>query len=87
MMLRQEAALDRSIDRKVRILLRLRKESTNLQIAPTGQDDGAGIENIEEPLDTDMSSDDSQSEGFATPPIPPPISAKVSRVQMAPGQR
>ena len=29
MMLRQEAALDRSIDRKVRILLTLRKESTN----------------------------------------------------------
>ena len=34
MMLRQEAALDRSIDRKVRILLRLRKESANLPIAP-----------------------------------------------------
>ncbi len=29
MLLRQEGALDRSIDRKVRILLRLRKESPN----------------------------------------------------------
>ena len=51
MMLRQEAALDRSIDRKVRILLRLRKEFTNLPIAPPGQDDGARMENIEEVLD------------------------------------
>jgi hypothetical protein len=40
MMLRQEAALDRSIDRKVRILLRLRKESANLPTAPAGQDLG-----------------------------------------------
>jgi len=63
MMLRQEAALDHSIDRKVRILLRLRKESTNLPVAPAGRDDGAGIENIEEPLDSDISPDNSQSVG------------------------
>jgi hypothetical protein len=56
MMLRQEAALDRSIDRKVRILLRLRKESTNFPVAPAGEDDGAGMENIEEVLDGDISS-------------------------------
>jgi hypothetical protein len=47
MMLRQEGALDRSIDRKVRILLRLRKEFTDLPVAPAGQDDGARMANIE----------------------------------------
>jgi hypothetical protein len=61
MMLRQEAALDRSIDRKVRILLRLRKESTNLPVTPAGQDNGAGMENIEESLGTDIVPDNSQS--------------------------
>jgi hypothetical protein len=60
MMLRQEAALDRSIDRKVRILWRLRKEFTNLPTAPSGQHDGARMENIEEALDRDISSHDSQ---------------------------
>ena len=53
MMLRQEGALDRSIDRKVRILLRLRKESANLPIAPPGQDDGTRTENTEEALNSD----------------------------------
>ena len=61
MMLRQEAALDRSIDRKVRILLRLRKESTNFPVAPAGQDDGGRMENIEEGLGTDIVPDNSQS--------------------------
>jgi hypothetical protein len=56
MMLRQEGALDRSIDRKVRILWRLRKDFTNLPITPAGQDDGARMENIEEALDSDISS-------------------------------
>jgi hypothetical protein len=60
MMLRQEGALDRSIDRKVRILLRLRKESTNLPVALTGQDDGGRMENVEEALDSDIVSEDSQ---------------------------
>ena len=41
MMLRQEAALDRSIDRKVRILLKLREESNNPPIALPGQTDGS----------------------------------------------
>jgi hypothetical protein len=63
MMLRQEAALDRSIDRKVRILLRLRKESSNLPIPPLGEDDGARMENVEETIDSDMSSDNSQTVG------------------------
>jgi hypothetical protein len=61
MMLRQEGALDRSIDRKVRILLRLRKESTNLPAAPAGQDDGAGMVSIEASLDSDIPSETSQS--------------------------
>jgi hypothetical protein len=57
MMLRQEGALDRSIDRKVRILLRLRKDAADLPIAPAGQDDGAGMENIEGAPDDDSVSD------------------------------
>jgi hypothetical protein len=60
MMLRQEGALDRSIDRKVRIQLRLRKESTKLPTAPAGQDDGAKMEGTEETADSDIVSDDSQ---------------------------
>jgi hypothetical protein len=63
MMLRQEAALDRSIDRKVRILLRLRKESTNPPIAPTGQDDGPRVGSMEEIGDSDIPSYNSQSVG------------------------
>jgi hypothetical protein len=62
MMLRQEGALDRSIDRKVRILLRLRKESANLPVAPAGQDDGARMENFEEVLDSDIMPDNPQGE-------------------------
>jgi hypothetical protein len=61
MMLRQEAALDRSIDRKVRILLRLRKEFSNLPIAPAGQDDGARMESIEGALGSDIVSHSPQS--------------------------
>ena len=60
MMLRQEAALDRSIDRKVRILLRLRKESTNPPTAPPDQDDGPPVGNMEEIVDSDIASDNSQ---------------------------
>jgi hypothetical protein len=61
MMLRQEAALDRSIDRKVRILLRLRKEAADLPITPTGHDDGARMENMEEVLVGDIVSETPQS--------------------------
>ena len=61
MMLRQEAALDRSIDRKVRILLRVRKEATDLPITPTGHDDGARMENMEEVLVGDIVSETPQS--------------------------
>jgi hypothetical protein len=60
MMLRQEAALDRSIDRKVRILLRLRKESTNLPTAPAGQDDSARMDNVEETIGSDIAPENSQ---------------------------
>jgi len=62
-MLRQEAALDHSIDRKVRILLRLRKESTNPPVAPTGQDDGPRVGKMEEIVNSDIASDNSQSVG------------------------
>ena len=72
MMLRQEAALDRSIDRKVRILLRLRKESTNFPVAPAGEDDGGRMKNIEEALDSDISSHDSQSEELTNLSVAPP---------------
>ena len=60
MLLRQEGALDRSIDRKVRILMGLRKESTNLRTAPAGEAEGARMENIEVALDSDIVSYDSQ---------------------------
>ena len=45
----------------MRILLRLRKESTNLPVTPAGQDNGAGMENIEEGHDSDNPPDNSQS--------------------------
>ena len=61
MMLRQEAALDRSIDRKVRILLTLRKESINPLIAPGGQDNGAKTENTQDATDSDIMPDTTQS--------------------------
>jgi hypothetical protein len=60
MMLRQEAALDRSIDRKVRILMRLRKEYTGLASAPHGEGDGGRVENMEGLPDSDIMSYTSQ---------------------------
>jgi hypothetical protein len=61
MMLRQEAALDCSIDPKVRILLRLRKESANPPLTPpTGHDDEPRMENVAEALDSDIVPDDAQ---------------------------
>jgi hypothetical protein len=60
MMLLQEGALDRPIDRKVRILLRLRKEVNNLPTAPVGQDEVSTIENTEEVIDSDIMSYTSQ---------------------------
>ena len=71
MMLRQEAALDRSIDRKVRILLRLRKEFTDLPVAPPGEGDGGRIEKIEKAHDSDIASQNSQTEEFTNLPIAP----------------
>jgi len=46
----------------VRILMRLRKESANLPVAPAGQDDGARMENIDEVLDSDIMPDNPQGE-------------------------
>jgi hypothetical protein len=63
MMLRQEAALDHSIDRKVRILLRLRKDAADRPVAPPSQDDGAGMENIEEMVASDISAQTPQGVG------------------------
>jgi hypothetical protein len=62
MMLRQEAALDQSIDRKMRILLRLRKDAADRAVAPASQDqdDGVRMENIEEMVESDISAEDSQ---------------------------
>ena len=45
----------------MRILLRLRKESTNPPVAPAGQDDGGKMENIEDVPDRDIVSEHSQS--------------------------
>ncbi|MGD0011806.1 MAG: hypothetical protein ABSE93_25115 [Terriglobia bacterium] len=44
----------------MRILLRLRKESTNLPVAPAGQDDGGRMENIEDVPDRDIVSANSR---------------------------
>jgi hypothetical protein len=57
MLLRQEASLDRSIDSKVRILLRLRKEFASRPITPPPLDDGAMLGGMEEIFDSDISSD------------------------------
>ena len=56
MLLRQEAALDRSIDRKVRILLALRKELAMRPMAPPGEDDGERKESMEEVGGSDIMS-------------------------------
>ena len=56
MLLRQEASLDRSIDRKVRILIRLRKDSADLPIGPAGQEDGGKMDKIEEMPEGDIMS-------------------------------
>jgi len=62
-MLRQEAALDHSIDRKVRILLRLRKDAADRPVNPAcqDQDDGVRMENTEEVVESDISAQTSQS--------------------------
>jgi hypothetical protein len=63
MMLRQEAALDHSIDRKVRILLRLRKDAADRPVAPASRDDGVRMENTEEMVASDISSHAPQGVG------------------------
>jgi hypothetical protein len=60
MMLRQESALDRSIDRKVRILLRLRKDFADLASGTPGEGDGARTENKEEAVHSDNMSERSK---------------------------
>ncbi len=60
MLLRQEAALDRSIDRKVRILLRLRKDFTDLLAVPRSEDDRGVMEDIEGGIESDIMSYDLQ---------------------------
>jgi hypothetical protein len=60
MMLRQEGALDRSIDRKVRILLRLRKDAANLPIASPSQNGGVRMGNMDDVHDSDIMTEHSQ---------------------------
>jgi hypothetical protein len=50
-------SLRKSIDRKVGLLLRLRKELTNSPIASPGQEDGGRTDNDEQARDSDVSSD------------------------------
>jgi hypothetical protein len=50
-LVRQEGSLDRSIDRKVRILLRLWKESASLATAPASQEGGGQRESSEAAAD------------------------------------
>jgi hypothetical protein len=51
MLVRQEGSLDRSIDRKVRILLKLRNDAARLASAPAGEDDSGEREGLEEAAD------------------------------------
>ena len=85
-MLRQEAALDHSIDRKVRILLRLRKDAADRPVAPAGQDDGVRMENIEEPLDSAIWPDNSGSlirdVGPGLAPAKPPQGAALQSAEV-----
>ena len=60
LMLRQEASLDRSIDSKVRILMRLRKETSNRPVSANGQDNGTGVAGMEKIFESDISPDNSQ---------------------------
>jgi hypothetical protein len=57
-LVRQQAALDRSIDRKVRILLALRKELTGLRLAarPTGPNYDADFDKLNKTLGIDLPS-------------------------------
>ena len=60
MMLRQESALDRAIDRKVRILLSLRKEYSDDKLAvaiPPAAGDDPGMQEVERILGIDIPSD------------------------------
>ncbi len=68
MLLRQEASLDRSIDRKVRILMRLRKELPNVPVALPEEDDGASMEPTEKILDDDIVPEHFQSVATAEAP-------------------
>ncbi len=66
MLLRQESGLDRSIDRKVRILLTLRKEHAQLQREAAGP---PGDELLEAGADTPVSVCDSGQDGEAPPSL------------------
>jgi len=57
LLVRQEGSLDRSIDRKVRILLRLRKESAAYAFDPGGEEGGGLSESLEAVLDGDSPED------------------------------
>jgi hypothetical protein len=85
-MLRQEAALDRSIDRKVRILLRLRKDAADFPIPPLDQDDGARMENLEEAPNGAISSENSGSlirdVGPGLAPARPPQGAALQSAEV-----
>jgi hypothetical protein len=64
-MARQQAALDRSIDRKVRILMALRKEFLKLHLPPPPTDpvDNAEMEEINKILGIDIPQETTESEG------------------------
>ena len=57
LLVRQEGSLDRSIDRKVRILLRLRKEFADYAYNPGGQERGGLSESLEAVQDGDSPED------------------------------
>jgi hypothetical protein len=83
MLLRQEAALDRSIDRKVRIILTLRQEHARrggggARTAPTAEPDDRAAEELSKVVGLDARTESPAEENAAQTPKSPEQSENVS---------
>jgi hypothetical protein len=82
MLLRQEAALDRSIDRKVRIILTLRQEHARrggggARTAPTAEPDDRAAEELSKVVGLDAGTESPVEENAAQTPKSPEQSENV----------
>jgi hypothetical protein len=82
MLLRQEAALDRSIDRKVRIILALRQEHARRdgggsRTAPTAEPDDRAAEELSKVVGLDAGTESPAGENAAETPKSPEQSENV----------